>query len=360
MKTPTPAKLLSLLLATSLIAGCKPKVEQTDPDVRQVRLMQLKAVNSIESNTYSGELRAEHETRLAFRVAGKVVQKMVRVGDTVKAGQVLARLDASDYQLAAVAATAQQTAANVDVEQNRKEIKRFEALRDQGFISATEFERRTAQLSGASAKADAARAQAHANRNQASYSVLLAEHAGVVVSLDIEPGQVIGAGQIIGKLSSPGNLEVVIAVPESDLAALKTASQHLVRFPALAATPVDATLRELSPEADPLTRTFSAKFSLASMPEGVRPGMTAQLTLAQAATPTLRAPLTALFEHKGQPAVWVWHPKTQQVHAQVVTLGAYHGSEVEIQRGVSAGMEIVTAGAHLLHEGQLAQRAEEL
>ena len=211
------------------VAGCSRPDAPPEP-IRSVKLMTVTASGVTARQELSGEVRARTESRLGFRVGGKLVERPAEVGQLVKAGQLLARLDASDLQLASQAAQAQVSAAQTQRDLAAADLKRFTDLKNQGFVSGAEIERRQATLQAAEAGLQQARAQGAVQGNQADYTRLLADAAGVVVSVEAEVGQVVAAGSPVVRIARDGARDVVFSVPESDVALVKPGLKAQVRL----------------------------------------------------------------------------------------------------------------------------------
>lgn len=291
---------------------------------------------------YSGEVRARIETTLGFRVAGKIVERRVDLGQAVKAGQVLARLDPTDAGLQATQAEAQRALAAADVA-------RYRDLKAKNFISASALDARETAFK-------AAEAQAQLSKNQAAYTTLVADRAGVIGLVLAEPGQVVGVGQAVFRLAPDGEREIAIALPENEVSAFKLGQAAEVSFWAgsgTAAKPLTARLREISPVADPVTRTFAARVSLKGADPLLPLGMSATVrfpTGAPGAT-KLMVPLTAIFQQGNQPAVWKVGADST-VSLQAVSIAAYTDAGAVVVGGLSGGEQIVAAGVNLLTAGE--------
>jgi RND family efflux transporter MFP subunit len=286
--------------------------------------------------TYSGEVRARHETTLAFRVGGKIVERLVDVGAVVKPGQALARLDPADLALQARQSEAQRALAEADA-------KRYRDLRAKNFISQSALDARETTLQTASAQAALA-------RNQSEYAILRADKAGAIAQVLAEPGQVVAAGQGVFKLAEAGEIEVAIAVPESRLAGLKPGVPAEIGFWA-DRQPLRGRLRELSPVADPATRTYAARVTLLDADPAIPLGMTATVRFELGGEETLVVPRTAIFQQGDQPAVWVVGAD-DTVTLRPVTVGAYLDAGATIKAGLKAGERIAGAGVHKLNAGE--------
>jgi membrane fusion protein, multidrug efflux system len=348
-----PAPILVLTFA-ALGSACSRPAPPPEP-VRAVRTVTVSQQAAGTSIDYAGEVRARTESRLSFRVAGKMVSRPVDLGDTVKGGQVLASLDPVDLKLGQQAASSGLEAARVNADQANADLKRFKELREQGFISAAELDRRESTFKAAQAQYEQARAQASVQSNQARYTTLLADGAGVVTAVEAEPGAVLAAGAPVLRVAQDGPRDVVFAVPEqqaSQFRALEGKPGVLqVRVWGAGEAPVAASVREVSAAADPSTRTFLVKADIGRT--AVRLGQTATVTLAvPAADGVLKLPLAAVFEQQGQSQVWLLDTSAMTVRAQPVKVAGAEGNMVLIASGLTAGQTVVSAGTHTLSAGQ--------
>jgi RND family efflux transporter MFP subunit len=237
-------------------------------DIRPVRTMTVEPRSTAAVAELAGEVRPRVETRAGFQVGGRITQRSVEVGQTVRSGQPLASIDPQDYRLAAQAAEAGVSATKVDRDQQRADYQRFVDLQAKGFISQAELDRRKASLDAAEARYLQSAASARTTGNQANYSTLRAPHDAVVIAIDAEVGQVVGAGQSVIRLARIGEKEVLVGIPEQLLAALKAAPEITVRLWAGGA-PIRGVLREVAPAADPATRTFPSRIALIDPPADV-------------------------------------------------------------------------------------------
>ncbi|WP_245589189.1 efflux RND transporter periplasmic adaptor subunit [Chitinimonas koreensis] len=332
------------LLAAALLTACG-KTEAQHEDVRPVRTTLAKPDGLAVGASYSGEIRARREAQLGFRVPGQVVERYVELGQRVKAGQPLLRIDGKDAAL-------QQAAARSQFDKARMDHERAVQLRSQGFVSQ-------ANVDAAKVALDAARAQYSLSSNQGGYTTLRAERAGVVTALTAEVGQVVAAGTPVVKLAEDGEREVLVSVPESRVGELRAAGELGVTLWAAPGKRYAAKLRELAPDTDPVTRTYAARITVLDPDEALGLGMTANVLLpGQAGETGFHLPLTAIYDQTGQPRVWVVDPKESRVHARPVRLAAVRNDVVLVAAGIKAGETVVTAGAHLLHENQKVRVAE--
>jgi len=349
--------LLISLLGAAVLAACS-KAEPPSAPIRAVRTMAVATDTSGGTYEYAAEVRARTESRLGFRVGGKIVHRTANVGDTVKAGQVLAQLDPQDLKLGQDAARAGLAAAQANFDQTAADFKRFKELRDQGFISSAELERRDTALKAAQAQLDQARAQSSVQGNQAAYAALVADASGVITGVDAEPGMVVSAGASVVRLAHDGPRDVVFNVPEDKVGVIKALAAQSggikVRLWGGTET-LPAHIREIAAAADPVTRTFTVKADLEKLPANtsVRLGQTATILaeLPKVAGIT-KLPLSALREEQGKTAVWVVDKATMTVASKDVQLAGADGNEAVITSGLAPGMLVVTAGVHVLNPGQ--------
>lgn len=343
---------LILLGPPVLLAACS-RAEPPPEPVRVVRTLVVSPTSSGGSQDYAAEIRARSETRLGFRVGGKMVSRPVEVGQRVRAGDVLARLDPEDLRLSQESARAAVHAAQVNLEWNQADFKRFKELRDQGFISGADLDRREATLKSAAAQLEQARAQASVQGNQATYTTLTAPASGVVVAVEAEAGTVLAAGTPVLRLALDGPRDAVFSVPEDAVAGVR----RLVGKPGVigvklwgSAERLGATVREVAAAADPATRTFLVKADLSSPLSQLGQTATVSIELPRVEGVTL-LPLAAVKEQRGRSVVWVVDPQQQQVRSREIGVAGAQGNEVIVSRGLEPGERVVTAGVHVLTEG---------
>lgn len=330
--------LLAAGLAATVLAGCS-KPEAPAQPLRTVRVMKVDGAAVSGSLTFPGEVRARYESRLGFRLGGKIVERRVDVGAAVKRGQVLARLDAQDAALNAAQAEAARALAEA-------EAKRYRDLRAKNFVSQAVLDAKETALKTAAAQAGMA-------KNQAAYTTLVADRDGVVTAVEAEAGQVVSAGQTVLRVAEGSEKEILIAVPESDVEKLRTAEGFAVVLNSLPGRSWAGRLRELSPGADAATRTFTARIGVPEADESVRLGMSARVEVKVSRGDTaLRLPLSAFFTRNEQANVWVVDPATQTVTLTKVETDGVVGNEMRVKGGLESGMLVVTAGASLLEPGQ--------
>ena len=340
--TTLPFRRALLLGALMLLAACGEQAALAPDPARPVLTMLLGAAADAGRATYSGEVRSRYETALAFRIPGKIVARLVDAGAQVKAGDVLARLDPADTVLSATAASAQLELADAD-------LRRYRELRARNFVSQSALDAKETAFK-------ATRAQAELARNQSSYTVLRAEHAGVIALVAAEVGQVVAAGQMVMRVARSDALEVALAIPETRIAEMHLQQAAQVSLWADDEVVYPGVLRELSSVADAATRTYAARVSIAQPDARVLLGMTAKVSFVEeksgaAADSRLSVPLTALFQQDGKPALWIVGAD-QTVSLRPVVVAAFAEMTAVLASGAQAGERVVVAGVHKLSAGE--------
>ena len=351
------AKLFSVVFVplgyTVLLVGCSKPVPVEEP-VRSVKVETVGMQSMASGLEFAGEVRARVESRLGFRVGGKLTERPVEVGQRVKVGQVLARIDPQDYKLAQDAARAQLASAVTNRDLTAAEFKRFKDLRDQNFISSAELERREAAFKAAQAQYQQAQAQLSGQANQLSYATLVADAAGVVTAVEAEVGQVVAAGTPVVRLAQNGARDVVFAVPEDKVAAIRLGSLVDVRVWGAAQTVLKGAVREVAASADPVTRTFAVKVSIDS---ANAPPLGATVTVLPQAfdnkgQQVIKLSTSALQQDGNGTSVWVLDSATMTVQLQRVQVSTADGNSAVIAAGLVPGQQVVVAGVHVLSPGQ--------
>ena len=355
MPTKPLSTALTLVAAALVLSACSKPAPPEEP-IRSVKVITV-GVDSIHSGAeFAGEVRARVESRLGFRVAGKIVRRQAELGQRVKAGDVLAQLDPQDYQLAAQAGQAQVVAALTNRDLAAADFKRFKELRDQNFISSAELERRDAALKAAQAQLDQAQAQSKGQGNQAAYTTLVADVSGVITAVEAEPGQVVAAGTPVLRIAQDGPRDVVFAVPEDKVAMIKVGSSVEVHAWA-GKTAFKGLVREVAASADPVTRTFSVKVGLEGQEakDLLALGTTVSIVpqaFDRSGVQVIKVPTSALRQEGKTSAVWVLDTNSMTVKLQPVQIATADGNEVVIAGGLQPGMQVVSAGVHVLSPGQ--------
>lgn len=345
-----PAVLAALPLALLACGDKPPSDPRTEAPLVRAATIQGAAVAS---RTFTGTVAARVQSDLGFRVAGKVLQRLVDAGQAVKRGQVLMRIDPVDLKLAAHAQQETVAAARARAQQTAQEEARYQSLRGTGAVSASAYDQARAAADAAKAQLKAAEAQAEVARNASRYAELVADADGLVMETLVEPGQVVDAGQVVARMAHAGRREAIIQLPETLRPAI--GSTALAMLFGKEGAPVPSKLRQLSDTADRLTRTFEARFvledELASAPLGTT--VTIQIQDAPpAAQGGLLVPIGALFDAGKGPGVWIIQGEPAKVHWRPVTVQRLGDDSAHIAGHLKQGDQIVALGAHLLREGE--------
>lgn len=342
--------LAALCVAFFLVSasGCSRPVDKEE-DIRPVRVQVLTA-DSVEVNAeFAGEVRPRVESRLGFRVGGKIIARKVDVGSVVKRGQVLMQLDGQDLLLAQAQANAGLRAAETTRDLALAEFKRYEDLRDKNFVSQAVLDAKMSALRSSQASVDQALAAYRGQANQAGYASLVADIDGVVSAVDAEVGQVVAPGTSVVRVATANEQDIVIGIPEDKVDTLRRVADVSVRLWARPNEVIAGKIREVSPVADASTRTYAVKVAIPRA--DARLGMTASVRFSSLApNPLIRVPLTALFHERATSSVWLL--ENGRVKLVPVQIGGASGNEILLVGGVTAGQTIVTAGVNQLKSGQ--------
>ena len=339
---------VSMLLCL-LLASCSRPVERVE-EIRPVRAMVVAAGSGKSIIELAGEIQPRYESQLGFRVGGKLIARKVEVGTLVKRGQVLMQLDPLDLQLAQSQAKAAVSATESSLALAKAELDRYRELRQKNFVSQALLDAKEAAYKSAVASHEQANAGLKVQANQSSYSALYADADGVITAVQAEVGQVVAAGTPVVKLARTAEKEVRVSIPENQIEVLRQVTDLAVKTWANSNVAISGRLRELSPIADPATRTYTAKISLPRAGPEVRLGMTATVQFAAPAMPGIHLPMTALVNSKEGTAVWV--VESGVVKLVPVQVANATVTEVLIAQGLSAGQSVVTAGVNQLRPGQ--------
>ena len=343
--------LLAGLTAASLSA-CQPEAETAAPQVRPVRTVTVVKRDVGETVSYTGRIQAENETRLAFRISGRMVERPINVGDHVEPGQVVAKLEPQDELNALRTAQASVAAAQGQLNQAQSNFDRQKTLLARDIASRAQFEQAESALKTARAQLDTAEAQLKAAKDRVSYTELRVDAGGTVVATGAEPGEVVQAGQMIIRVARKDGRDAVFDVPAQLLRSAPSdpvITVSLTDDPAVTAT---GRVREVSPQADPVTRTFEVKVGLTDPPAAMRLGSTVVGRMKLDTAPVIEIPATALTESDRRPAVWVVDPKDMTVSLRNVEVARNDPATVAIAEGLDSGEIVVTAGTQALHPGQ--------
>jgi len=352
----TNLTLFATVVVAAFLAACSKPVPPDEP-IRAVKVMTVGVNTFVSGYEFAGEVKAKVESRLGFRVGGKIIKRQAELGQRVEAGQVLAQLDPQDYKLAADAARAQFRAAGTNRDLAATDYKRYKQLKEQNFISGAELERREATFKAAQAQFEQAQSQLAVQGNQANYASLVADVSGIVTAVEAEPGQVVAAGTPVVRIAADGMRDVVFSVPEDKVTSIKPGMLVKVRGWAQEAQTEStvAKVREVSASADPATRTYQVKLALDTktppplgatvyvLPEGLGGVQGMQV---------IKLPTSALRQEGKSSAVWVLDKASMTLKSQAVQVATADGNEAVIATGLLPGMLVVIAGVHVLSAGQ--------
>jgi RND family efflux transporter MFP subunit len=350
----TCLRLVSLLISVGstalVLTACGAKAS---PDARvEPPLVRIATVGAARppDESFTGIVSARVQSDLGFRVPGKIVERMVDTGQRVKRNQALMRIDPTDYALAITAQAAAVDAARARAVQTSADEARYRDLVSAGAIAAITYDQSKSAADAAQATLAAAQAQLHVAENEAGYALLVADADGIVLQTLAEPGQVVSAGQTVVRLVHQGPREATIDLPETLRPAIGSTARAIVFGSDVQAT---ATLRQLSHAADPLTRTFDARYVLDESAGTVPLGATVTIQVPNTrATAALEVPLSALFDNGSGPGVWKLDRLASTVAWHAVTVGGIGEESATITSGLEPGDSFVALGAHQLHQGE--------
>lgn len=351
---------IPLLAVVSLLplalAACSDATSSNDPRT-QIPLVRVGtvAVAAQAERSFTGVVAARVQSDLGFRVPGKLLARLVDTGQAVKRGQPLMRIDPTDLRLAMRAHDEAVSAATARARQTAEDEARYRDLVSAGAVSASAYDKIKAAAESARAELNAAQAQADVARNESGYTVLLADADGVVVETLAEPGQVIGAGQVVVRVAHAGRREAVIELPETLRPAIGSKAQAALYSNGLTGA---AKLRQLSDAANPQTRTFEARYVLEGSLADAPLGSTIAIEIPTGrSAPTLQVPLGAIFDPGKGPGVWLVDKATPRVSWRAVQVAGLTDETATVVSGLAAGDRVVVLGAHLLHEGDAVRLA---
>ena len=338
------------LLPLIFLTACGKPPAPPEP-LRPVKTLRVSHEPGEAALNLPGEVRARHEAPLAFRVGGKITGCKVNLGDTVRQGQVLARLEPADYQLAEQAGAASVAENKSALILAEAELARFRGLREKDFVSAAALDQKQAAFDAAKAKVDAALSSHSQRTRQLGYTSLIADSNGIVTGNECNAGQVVNAGQPVLHLAQSGEKEIEVHVPESGLGDFRTTSSFSIVLNASADKTYQGKLRELAGAADPATRTYAARIAVRNADADMQLGMSATVRMQSAGGPAIRLPLSAVVSRDEKPSVWQVD-EAGIVHATPIAVAGIEGNMVRVASGLSSGNTVVIAGASLLRDGE--------
>ncbi|NIE96321.1 efflux RND transporter periplasmic adaptor subunit [Acinetobacter sp. C26M] len=341
--------ILGLLIVSSvLLSACQKEVPKTE-EIPYVMVTQPSS-NHVDQKSYAGDVQARQQTALAFRVGGQITERYVDVGDRVKVGQVLAKLDVKDAQLQMNAAKAQLDSAQAAAKIAAEEYQRYQQLLPVNAVSRSQFDAVKNQYESAQASLQQARSNYEVSSNQTGYNRLVSNKNGVITQRQIEIGQVIAAGQAVYQLAIDGEREVVFGVPEQSVSTIKVGQPVWVTLWSQPDARFAAKVREVSPAADQ-SRTFTVKVSLLEGQSTIQLGQSARVFFVANENNVLSVPLSSVTANDQQAYVWVVNAN-QSIRKVPVTLGSYGRDSVPVVSGLKATDWVVVGGVHLLRDQQ--------
>jgi len=351
-RPPRRAAALLALAALALLSACNRVAESPQPEVRPVRAVTIEQRAGGDSLALTGSVQAQTEINLAFRIDGRMLERTVNVGDTVRPGQLVARLDSQNEESSLQAAQAQLQAARARLSEARNNFERFRDLVAENAVSRASFEQAESAMKTAESQVETAQTQVTLGQNRLSYTRLASDTAGVVTAQGAEPGEVVGAGRMIVQVAREGGRDAVFDVP----ARIKDAAPSnalitvvLTSDPKVTAT---GTVREVAPRADAVTGTFRVRVRLNNPPPAMRLGATVTGRMKLAAAAGIEIPPSAVVRGDRQAAVWVVDPKTGTVAIRNIEIRSSDPNRVEVASGLNPGDVVVTAGVQALRAGQ--------
>ncbi len=354
----TSKAVVAVTLLALLTACGEPAASANNAAARPVQVQRVEFQSDDANREFVGVVRARHETDIGFRVAGKIIARIVNAGDRVRAGDVLARLDPQDLELQVASAQAELSAATSSLAQTASDEQRFAGLRTRGYAAVADYERKKAAKDESEGRLERAQRALDLARNQLAYTELKADADGIITATLAEPGQVVAIGQAVARLAHRGEVEAVVALPETWLAEART-SQATVRLWAGPGRRFHARLRELSPQADPMTRTYAARFTIENPDDAVALGMTAIVTLSRAAeAAAVKLPLSAILNRGDGPSVFLVD-QSGALEPRKVTVASFSQDAALVTAGLSEGDRVVTLGVQKLAARQRVRPVEE-
>jgi RND family efflux transporter MFP subunit len=349
---PTVTKILSAVAMLILAAACDPAEEPAAPEIRPVRVLTIEERAGGDTVALTGTVQAQTEVNLAFRIDGRMTERLVNVGDRVMPGQLVARLDPENEENALRAAGADLAAATGQLVEARNNYERQSALLRDGWTTRVRYDEARQTLETAQSRADAAQAQLSIAESRMSYTELFADSAGAVTAVGAEPGEVVQAGRMIVQVARDDGRDAVFDVPAQIMDTGPADPEIEVALTMNPAASAIGRVREVAPRADAATGTFAVRVGLADPPAAMRLGSTVTGRMQVGARAGIEIPASALTRADGQPAVWVVDPATETVALRNIEVARHDPASVVVTGGLASGDIVVTAGVQALRPGQ--------
>jgi membrane fusion protein, multidrug efflux system len=348
----SPAVACALLAALTLVAACEGDEEEVGTEIRPVRVVSVQELSGGETVSLTGTVQAETEVSLAFRIGGRLTERLVNVGDQVSAGQVVARLDPEDDENALRAARAELAAAQGQLVEAENNFERQQTLLRDGWTTRVRYDEARQTLATIQSRADAARAQLNIAKNRLSWAELHADSAGTITARGAEAGEVVQAGQMVFRVAREDGRDAVFDVPAQIMDTAPPDPEIEVFLTLNRNVRAVGRVREVAPQADPVTGTFEIKVGLVRPPAEMRLGSTVTGQMEMGVVPGIEIPASALTRAEGQPAVWVVDGTTETVDLRNIELVRHDPARVVVAQGLEVGEVVVTAGVQALRPGQ--------
>lgn len=353
-------KIIGLVVTVFVIATAAGLIfcgsSKKSPDAVSVPLVQTVTINAGSDRadfTYTGEIRGRYESQLAFRVAGKIIKRLVNVGDHVASGQPLMQIDSTDYVQGATSSAAELAAAEAQYAFAKSNLERNRKMFDEKGISIMQYEQYQTACNNAYALVQKARAGQSVSANQVKYCTLYSDTDGVVATVSAEAGQIVAAGQPVTVVVRDGDREVEIGVPENRIETFRNSETVRLTFWALPGVNREGIVREIAPAVDPASRLYRVRVSVRNATPEILLGMTTTVSASiprSGSSSVIFVPVGALYQAAGAPSVWV--VKGDNVELRAVKLGEVGENSVQIIDGLRSGEIVVAAGAQRLYAGQ--------
>lgn len=343
---------LLIFVLSNVAAGCGQEAEDSPVEARPVRTMTVTKQEAGIPIVLTGRIEAQDQAALGFRISGRMIERPVNVGDRVAAGQVIGRLEPQNEQNALRSAKANLVAAQAALTQARNNFERQETLFGQGWTTAVLFDQAKKGATTAQSQVDAAEAALKSAHDLVSFTELKADASGVVTAVGAEPGEVVQAGQMIVRVARQDGRDAVFDVPAQVLRSAPSDPLIAVTLSDALSVRASGRVREVAPQADPVTRTFAVRVGLDNPPEAMRLGATVTGSMQMDAVPIIEIPATALTKYDRQPAVWIIDPANSTASIRNVDVARFDPATVAVSRGLDVGEIVVTAGVQALHPGQ--------
>jgi RND family efflux transporter MFP subunit len=352
LRTASCRVALSALILAAVLAACQRDEEVTAPQVRPVRTITVEKRQAGTPITMTGRIEADDEVTLAFRISGRIIESDVKLGDQMKPGQLVARLESQNERNALRSAQANLAAAQGQLTQARNHFERQDTLLKQGWTTRANHDQAQQALQTTQSQVDAAEAQVKVAHDQVSFTELRADAPGVLTALGPGAGEVVQAGQMIVKLARKDGRDAVFDAPAQVIRQAPANPEVTVTLADDTTVVARGRVREVAPQANPVTRTFEVKIGLTDPPPAMRLGATVIGRMETESAPVIEIPASALTKFENRPGVWIVDPASKTVSARNVDVLRFDQATLAVAGGLDSGEVIVTAGVQALHPGQ--------